>query len=165
MLFRRFEIRAATGEMAGMHGVTGTVTEIYWDLETHEYRYVLRLDKRQPTPRLVQAVANFLGGESDRPCTVPCGVVFPCVSPPPPPNSKQCLVCAKPSTYTYPSPSEDNGPLLPYCSPACLELHKARHELEGRILAEDTGPSMHFPVGGQAVQLHFDHFEECRYGH
>ncbi len=135
MLFERFEIGAVTGEMAGMNGVTGTVTDIYWDSETAEpeYRYAVRLDVRQPTHALTHSLSRFLAGRPDRSCTVPCGVVFARARPPP--NSKQCLVCAEASRYTYPSPKECDGPLLPYCSPACLALHKERHELEALIIA------------------------------
>ena len=135
MLFERFVIRAATGEMAAMHGLTGTVNNIYFDPEDNKYRYVLCLSHKQDTPSKTRDVAHFYTHSEDGFCTAPCGVVFPREKPAPP-ESGQCLVCANASRHTYAFQKEGTCPLLPYCGPSCLAIHQERHEFEGRILAE-----------------------------
>jgi hypothetical protein len=140
MLFERFVIRAATDEMTSMHGLTGTVNNIYFDPEDNKYRYVLCLDRKQDTPEKTRDVAHFYTHSADGFCTAPCGVVFRREKPAPP-ESGQCLVCDKASRHTYAFQMEGKCHLLPYCSRACLAVHQERHEDEGRILAEQRAAS------------------------
>lgn len=125
ILFERFVIRAAaTGEMAGMHGLTGTVNNIFFEPEDNKYRYVLCLDYKQDTPSTTRDVANFYAHSADGFCTALCGFVFPREKPAPP-ESGRCLVCTKASRHTYAFQMEGKCPLLPYCSPACLSNDSA----------------------------------------
>lgn len=140
MLFERFVIRAATSEMVVMHGLTGTVNNIYFDHEDNKYRYVLCLDHKQDTPSKTRDVANFYENSGDGFCTSLCDSVLPRAKPAPP-DSGQCLVCTKASRYTFPFQKEGKCPLLPYCSPSCLAIHKERHEFEGLVLAEQRAAS------------------------